>query len=167
MSPEVALLALRLALALVLYAFLGTTLLYVWRDLRSAGAEAELAPQGYLELLTDSSPGSTYPLATLNLLGRAADNTIRIDETTVSGHHARLSFQGGQWWLEDLGSKNGTGVNELDLDEPMVVTYGDHIRLGTLKLELKAGTANKRSEAEAILTEPIEDSAESFTIEDQ
>jgi pSer/pThr/pTyr-binding forkhead associated (FHA) protein len=161
MSPEIVLLALRIALALVLYAFLGTTLLYLWRDLRSAGAQAELAPAGYLELLTDPSPGSTFPLASSNLLGRAADNTIQIDESTVSAHHARLSFQGGQWWLEDLGSKNGTGVNELDLEEPMVVTYGDHIRLGNLHFELKSGSVIPPALSDLALTAPLPEDSES------
>lgn len=161
MSPEVVLLALRLALAVVLYAFLGTTLLYLWRDQRNAGTQAELAPPAYLELVGEPSPESTYPLTALNLLGRAADNTIRLDESTVSSYHARLSFQGGQWWLEDLGSKNGTGVNELDLIEPMVVTYGDRIRLGSLQLEFKAGSQAQAMTTGLGVTAPLPDRSES------
>ncbi|MFQ5942824.1 MAG: FHA domain-containing protein [Anaerolineales bacterium] len=139
MSPELVLLALRLALALVLYAFLTTTLLYLWRDLRSATLKTVVPPQGYLELLSEPSPGQIYPLSSLNLFGRADDNTIVLDEGTVSGHHAQLSFHGGQWLLEDLGSKNGTGVNELILVDPMVVTFGDEIRLGNVRLAIKGG----------------------------
>lgn len=149
MSPEVALLVLRLGVAAALYVFLGATILYLRRDLRGTAAEAELAPQGYLELFTTPSPGSTFPLVTLNLIGRAGDNTIQLDESTVSGHHAHLSYQGGQWWLEDLGSKNGTGVNELELVEPMVVTYGDTIRLGNVEMELKGGPTPAASQAPA------------------
>lgn len=141
MSPEVVLLALRLALAAALYAFLGAALIYLRRDATAAASEQGTAPPSHLALLTEPAPGSNFALATLNLLGRAADNTIQLDESTVSSHHARLSFQGGQWWLEDLGSKNGTGVNELELVEPMVVTYGDQVRLGTVMLELKSGPA--------------------------
>ena len=44
MSPELILLALRLALALVLYAFLATTLTFLWRDLKSAALATDVAP---------------------------------------------------------------------------------------------------------------------------
>lgn len=141
MSPEVGLLALRLGLALVLYGFLGTSLLFLWRDLRSSARASEVAPPAYLELRTDPAPGRIIPLSNLNLLGRASDNTILIDDRTVSSHHARLSFQGGQWWLEDLGSKNGTGVNDLDVEDPIVVTFGDQLRFGNVLVELKSGAA--------------------------
>ena len=125
MSSDLVLLALRLGLALVLYAFLAATLLYLWRDLKSASGATDVLPQGYLEVLSQPDPGQIYPLSNLNLFGRADDNTIILDEETVSGHHARLSFQGGQWLLEDLGSKNGTAVNDLVLEDLMVVTFGD------------------------------------------
>ncbi len=139
MSSDLVLLALRLGLALVLYAFLAATLLYLWRDLKSASRTTDVLPQGYLELLTEPEPGQIYPLSNLNLFGRSADNTVILDEETVSGHHARLSFQGGQWLLEDLGSKNGTAVNDLPLEDPMVVTFGDEIRFGNVGLAVRPG----------------------------
>jgi pSer/pThr/pTyr-binding forkhead associated (FHA) protein len=74
-----------------------------------------------------------------NLIGRAADNSICLDDSTISAYHVRLSFQGGQWWLEDLGSRNGTGVNDLAIEEPLVVTYGDRIRVGRVEMKLSAG----------------------------
>ncbi len=141
MSPELALLALRLGLALVLYTFLGAVLLFLWRDLRASARTSEIAPPAHLDLRTDTAPSRAFPLSNLNLVGRAGDNTILIDDSTVSSHHARLSYQGGQWWLEDLGSKNGTGVNELDVEDPIVVTFGDQIRFGNVFTELKSGPA--------------------------
>jgi len=139
MTPVFVLLALRLAMALVLYAFLAAALLFLWRDLKSAAHVADEPPQGFLELLTQPDPGQTFPLSDLNLFGRASDNTIVLEEETVSGHHARLLFRGGQWLLEDLGSKNGTAVNELALEDPMVITFGDEIRIGNVHLVLKGG----------------------------
>ena len=79
MSSELVLLALRLALALVLYAFLAATLLFLWRDLKSASLATDIPSQGYLELLTQPDPGKTYLLSNLNLFGRATDNTIILD----------------------------------------------------------------------------------------
>ena len=139
MSSDFVLLVLRLGLALVLYAFLAVALIYLWRDLRSAARETDVPPQGYLELLTEPNLGQIHPLGIINLFGRAGDNTIVLDEETVSGHHARLSYRGGQWLLEDLGSKNGTGVNELTLEDPMVVTFGDEIRLGNVRMAVRGG----------------------------
>lgn len=162
MSPEVVLLALRVALAVTLYAFLGATLIYLRRDAANAASAVEIAPPSHLLLLTEPDPERSYGLAPMNLIGRASDNTIRLDETTVSSYHARLSFQGGQWWLEDLGSKNGTGVNELDLSEPTVVTYGDRIRLGNVLMELQSGPGpDERPPDELASTAPLgKDAAE-------
>lgn len=165
MSPQIVLLALRLALAVLLYAFLGAALIYLRREASGAAAAVEVAPPSHLTLITDPAPGRHFSLSGLNLLGRAVDNTIRLDEATVSSHHARLSFQGGQWWLEDLGSKNGTGLNELDLMEPTVVTYGDRLRLGTVELELNSGPApsepDKTAPERLATTAPLEGDQES------
>jgi hypothetical protein len=144
MSPELALLAVRLALALVLYGFLASVLLFLWRDLRASAKASELAPPAHLIVRGEAAPSRAFALSGLNLVGRASDNTILIDDSTVSSHHARLSYQGGQWWLEDLGSKNGTGVNELDVQDPIVVTFGDQIRFGNIVTELKSGPAPQR-----------------------
>lgn len=145
MTPDIVLLGLRLLLALVLYAFLAAALLYLWRDLRSASLETDVPPQGYIELLTEPEPGQIFALSKLNLFGRSRDNTVVLDEGTVSGHHARLSYQGGQWLLEDLGSKNGTGVNELTLEDPMVVTFGDELRFGNIRVAMKGGQPPPRA----------------------
>jgi len=45
-------------------------------------------------------------------VGRKADNDIVIDNPAISGHHCRLSVQGGTYFVEDLESTNGTFVNE-------------------------------------------------------
>jgi hypothetical protein len=111
---------LRLALALALYAFLALILLYLWRDVRASATAAGAIPQAYLELAGPRCR-KAFPLLPVNLLGRAADNTIVLDETTVSAHHARLSYQ-RPVVAGDQGSKNAGGVNELDLQEPLVVT---------------------------------------------
>src|SRR5437762_10275392 len=45
-------------------------------------------------------------------VGRKADNDISIDNPAVSGHHCKISLQGGGYYVEDLESTNGTFVNE-------------------------------------------------------
>jgi len=77
------------------------------------------------------SAGTVYPLeGTTVTLGRAPDNQIVLQDSTVSRHHARLSAQGGGYMLEDLGSANGTYVNNRRLRGRTVLRSGDTIRLG-------------------------------------
>lgn len=147
MNPALLLLALRLILALALYAFLAEILLALWRDFRTVQLSSEAVPHASLEVSEGPDPGRTYPLSEVNLIGRAVDNTICIREDTVSTYHARLSFVGGQWWLEDLGSKNGTRVNDIVVEAPLVITYGDQIHFGGVRVLLLAGNLAEEVEA--------------------
>jgi pSer/pThr/pTyr-binding forkhead associated (FHA) protein len=139
MSPAFLLFLVRLLLALLLLGFLGSVLYFIWKDLRVATAQYEQIPSARLLLMSESEPVSDHPLAPINLVGRAADNSLCLADSSVSAHHARLSFQGGQWWLEDLGSRNGTFVNDLQADSPLVVTHGDRIGFGRLIFRLEVG----------------------------
>ncbi len=57
-------------------------------------------------------PGQSFPLyKDALILGRDPLSDIVVDEDGVSRHHARLTRQGYQWVVEDLGSSNGTFVN--------------------------------------------------------
>jgi hypothetical protein len=82
--------------------------------------------------------GSTIPLRSENSLGAEPDNDIVLEDTFVSGHHARLGWDGAEWWLEDLGSKNGTFVNQRQCRpyKPEPVPPGAALRLGEIKFEL-------------------------------
>jgi hypothetical protein len=68
-------------------------------------------------------------------LGRALDNDVVIDDSTVSRHHARLVAHGQAWQLEDLGSTNGSFVNEQRVATGFI-RCGDVIRLGSVALVL-------------------------------
>ncbi len=139
MSPEILLLVLRIIIAGLLYVFLATILVHLWKDLQSSRKSKPIAPEAYLEKIEEEEYVHTFPLEEINLLGRANDNTIVLDEGTVSGYHARLSYQQDQWWLEDLGSRNGTYVNELPISEPIVITYGDVLGFGNIRLRFASG----------------------------
>jgi len=141
MSPAVVLLIVRVLLAVCLYAFLAAVLVILWRDLRGAGSGAAVpAPAAHLLRFESTEvPGGVIPLGEISLLGRAADNTIRIDDPTVSQHHARITFRSGQWILEDLGSRNGTRVNGFAVEGPLVITYGDDLQFGEVMVGLRPG----------------------------
>ncbi|HET7011631.1 MAG TPA: FHA domain-containing protein [Anaerolineales bacterium] len=132
---------LRVLPAVPLYVFLGALLVILWRDRESAKSPGSQAVAAHLQ---QEGEGETvvYSLHEVNLLGRAADNTIHLTDKSVSAYHARLSFHAGQWWLEDLGSRNGTRVNRFRLEGPMVVTFGDVIHVGAVPLVLSPGLAS-------------------------
>lgn len=136
MNMDTPYLVLRVAIILAIYAFLIFALYTLWKDLSRSTEPQLILPEAYLDPIRDSHDLTAFRLEIVNLVGRSSSNRIQLDDPTVSASHARLSFQHGQWWLEDLGSTNGTMVNELELTEPLVVTYSDVIHFGKLGFEL-------------------------------
>ena len=77
------------------------------------------------------TPGVTFPLDGEQLtIGRDSSNGVAINDAEVSRRHSRLSFQGGKYVIEDLGSTNGTFVNGQRLAGPVVLKAGDVVSLG-------------------------------------
>ncbi len=77
------------------------------------------------------SPGTTFDLTKeITLFGRDVVNDIVIGDTEISRKHARLMRTPGGFVLEDLGSTNGTFVNDERLSAPRVLSIGDLIGLG-------------------------------------
>jgi hypothetical protein len=76
------------------------------------------------------SPERSYRLETNPVtIGRAADNTVVIEDRRVSRHHAELEQADGRWVLRDLGSTNGTAVNGRLIKET-TLQDGDRISFG-------------------------------------
>jgi hypothetical protein len=74
--------------------------------------------------------GASYPLqGTAVTLGRATDNTIVLDSANISRHHAQIRLSATGATIEDLGSTNGTWVNNYRLFDPQPLMPGDMIRL--------------------------------------
>lgn len=71
------------------------------------------------------------------LLGRGADATIRLDDDYVSTRHARFVPHGDDWYVEDLGSTNGTYIGSQRISTPTVVAIGVQVRVGKTIAELK------------------------------
>jgi len=126
-------LALRLLLALSLYAFLGWTLITIWRELNAQGSilAGRKIPGIALNVQVANSPITQHYFTQSEiLLGRDRHCDVPLIDDTVSMRHARLSYHHGQWWLEDLGSTNGTRLNKEPLSIPTVIIGGDHIQCG-------------------------------------
>jgi pSer/pThr/pTyr-binding forkhead associated (FHA) protein len=70
-------------------------------------------------------------------MGRSQDSTIVIDDDYVSSRHARVFPRDGEWFVEDLGSTNGTYLDRTKVVSPMPVKIGVPIRVGKTVVELR------------------------------
>jgi hypothetical protein len=143
MTPALVMFILRVALMLVLFAFLGAMLWMLWQDVRLASRVAAVRARrlGQLVVLESSlgelPPGASFPLMPVTSLGRAPTNTACLPDETASLEHALLHLREGQWWLEDLGSRNGTRLNDSPVRDPAPVIPGDIIGVGRVKLRFE------------------------------
>jgi len=141
MDPAVlAIWVLRLLFLAFLYVFLWTVVRALLRDLRSAAREptAELgrlvvvaAPGG------EPPPGAAFRLDAVTSIGRDVNNSIVVDDDFASSAHASLTYRGRAWYVEDLGSTNGTFVNGVRVEELAPVAFGDEIQIGQVRLRLE------------------------------
>jgi hypothetical protein len=82
--------------------------------------------------------GATYPIGTEVTVGRAGGCAVSLPEDTfVSSLHARVYANGSQVLVEDLGSTNGTFLNEAKLTAPTALNRGDRLRVGSTVLEAR------------------------------
>ena len=82
--------------------------------------------------------GTSLPLtSSAVLMGRAASCTLVLDDDYSSSRHARIFPDQGRWYVEDLGSTNGTFVDRNRITEPTRVGVGSQIKVGQSTLELQ------------------------------
>ncbi|MDM8532186.1 FHA domain-containing protein [Anaerolineales bacterium HSG25] len=79
--------------------------------------------------------GMSFPLSNSHtILGREEGINITLQDPEASRRHARVSWQGGQFVLEDLGSTNGTFINGIQITAPQVLNPGDSVGIGQTTL---------------------------------
>lgn len=71
------------------------------------------------------------------LIGRGSDAAIKLDDDYVSTRHARVAASGDEWFVEDLGSTNGTYVGTVRITQPTTIGLGIQVRIGKTILELR------------------------------
>jgi pSer/pThr/pTyr-binding forkhead associated (FHA) protein len=84
--------------------------------------------------------GSSLPLKSTTSLGAGIDNDIILGDPYISGMHARLTWDGSAWWIEDLGSSNGTRIDGTPCPPhvPCQAASGARLALGEMVFELQA-----------------------------
>lgn len=83
-----------------------------------------------------SRAGGTIELADDNLIGREPDCTVVLEDSSVSGRHARLRRQDEAWTVADLQSTNGTRVNDRAVRGEVPVRSGDLLSFGLARFKL-------------------------------
>lgn len=134
----------------MLYLFLLLVARAAWHGLRgSGGASPEPRPTRTLTIMDPARSRrargeriSVFPGATV---GREAGNTVIVDEDTVSARHAVFGFERGRWWLEDLGSTNGTFINRRPLEGRQPITEGDEVQFGRVAMRFDGQDGSRPS----------------------
>ena len=161
MNLEPVSVGLKFGFVVVLYLFLLWVARSALRDLVSArvdrgGYGAPAAPEG-TGLHSASSPfpdagtgrlvverapghraGMIYDIGEGAVLGRGDNAEIRLEDPFASSRHARVIAQGGIVVIEDLGSTNGTYLNEELLQGPQPLHQGDRVRIGDSEFTYEA-----------------------------
>jgi hypothetical protein len=147
------------ALSALKYGLFAMLVLFLWRSMRWAvrglsvealpsrgsrrGREAPPPPDvppglGTVVIHTDGHKPRNRRVAEASMvIGRGSECELSVEDNYVSQQHARLFGRNGAWFVEDLGSTNGTYVNDQRLAAPAMVQAGDRIRVGQTTLELR------------------------------
>ncbi len=92
----------------------------------------------HVAVTSGANLGITVPLEQAPILiGRGTDAAIRLDDDYASTRHARIASSGDQWYVEDLGSTNGTYIGSVRITQPTTLTLGTQVRIGKTVLELR------------------------------
>lgn len=152
--PPFVLTVLKIALLVLLYFFVWRAVRAILADLyggtrRERRAAARQAPQTrpvrrgkgtptkVVVVDERGSKAGTYRLNKTLQVGRGQSCDIRLTDTYVSTAHARITNRNGAWMVEDLGSTNGTYLNQRRVTTPAALAPGDRIRVGKTTLELR------------------------------
>jgi FHA domain len=148
-------------LSVLKYGLLVLLYFFVFRALRSVATEVRGRRQGATSQMRSPAPAPaktsrggraptqvvvhdaggdsarTVRLSSPADVGRGNGCAIRLQDTYVSQMHARLVDRDGSWYVEDLGSTNGTFLNDRRVQAPVEVHAGDVVRIGKTVLELR------------------------------
>ena len=152
--PPFALTVLKVAFLALLYFFVYRAIRSVALDLRTAGPAAPAPGRPSAPRQSATSAKSKPPRSILVTdergakimtkgldgsvqIGRGESCHVKLSDTYVSTAHARIFDKNGSWYVEDLGSTNGTYLNQRRITAPAEVHAGDRVKVGKTTLELR------------------------------
>lgn len=143
MTVATLLVLLRFLTAGLLLLFMGLCFWWLYQDVQMAadGLNTQQKPRAFLLVISSESKsltaGDKLPLLGVTSIGRGVSNTIVVDDEYISSEHVLLTWRGNRWWVEDLGSRNGTLLNGQPLTAPAVITTSDVIGIGSTQLKIE------------------------------
>ena len=147
--PEIVYVTLRIVFLVLLYVFVFLVARTVYRELkpapaRPAYARASTKPsraRRKARLVLADGTGrrkqTSWELAGEIIIGRASECAISIDDEFTSSLHAKVYHAEGRYYVEDLGSTNGTYVNGRRIHYPTELRGGDRIKIGRTVMEFR------------------------------
>lgn len=157
MNSPLAIQIMRFSFLILLWLFIFATVRVIRSDLRMAGqSRVATAPPRRRsnrspEQRSGRPPGPSHLVITAGdlagtrisltgapvLIGRANDSTVVLTDDYASTRHARITYNENRWWIEDLGSTNGTYLGQHKLESPAPLEPGVPVRIGKTVLELR------------------------------
>ncbi len=143
---------------LLLYLFVARAVRWVWRDIASPGntapaspaparsrqgssgaakKRARAAPRELVVHLPQGRPRVIRLDAHDVTFGRSENSTVALDDPYVSDHHARVFLSDGEWCIADLGSTNGTFLNQVKVTAATVLAAGDQLGIGKTTVQVR------------------------------
>ncbi|HOE35732.1 MAG: FHA domain-containing protein [Chloroflexi bacterium] len=132
------LLILRILFLAALYAFLGLSLWVIWKSISgrtSPTAQEPIPPLGLSSTIMESSSAQIFVTPKVTI-GRSPDCDFVLQHEMVSARHGVFSYHHQQWWYEDLNSTNGSYLEDLRIEEPIVVKDGDVLFCGEVDVNI-------------------------------
>ncbi len=145
--PEIVFTSLRYVFLILLYGFVVLVARMVYRELSPvsrARPGRERVPgkrarrRAALVLIGEGKRRREWELLGETLIGRAPECSVCLDDEFASNLHAKIYRMEGRYYVEDLGSTNGTYVNGRRINYPIELRSGDRIKVGRSLMEFKA-----------------------------
>lgn len=141
--PPIVLTTLKFLFIALLYLFIARSIRIIYLDLvgprvpkqqgQSSGTKPVRRTKGApkaVAVLEAGKPERIFSLEDELTFGRAEHASVQLDDTYVSTIHTRLFMKDGQWFVEDVGSTNGTYLNRVKVTSPTPIAIGDEVRVG-------------------------------------
>ena len=142
----------------LLYLFVARAVRWVWRDVtaparaaavaaapakrsRASSSSKRKASRALPRELVIHTPQGRPRVVRLDAhdvtFGRAESSTVILDDPYISDHHARVFLQGGEWCIADLGSTNGTFLNQVKVTAATPIAAGDQLGVGKTTVQVR------------------------------
>lgn len=127
----------RFAIIGIIYIIIFLALRIMYKDIKNGGKRKPIKKKSFgLEVIepgenSNLKEGGIIPVSGELTIGRKNNNHLILEDQFVSGKHARIFLKNTDYMIEDLGSTNGTKLNNKRLEGKVILRVGDEIEIGS------------------------------------